>query len=528
MKKLFFGAAFACAFGLAQADLPKAKDLYPYMGLGWNLGNTMEVPKDPTNWGNIVPTADIIKGVKDAGFNTIRIPCAWYTHSSNGVIDANWLATVKSVVDMALQNNMFVLLNSHWDDGWLEDHVWDGDGYDRNGNAASNKASDITALQEKFWKQIADYFKNYDERLIFASANEPGVNDPWNGGVDNGQWGFDQNRMGVLKKYHEACLKAVRESGGNNATRTVIVQMPRTEIDKFDLLKNNYPTDPAGAGYTMAEAHFYPYQFAFMENDATWGKVFYYWESETTGDANRTCSGSATGSKTFIDSQFKKLQSAFVDNGIPVVIGEMGINKRYSRVGQKEFNLDTHLKAVAAWYGYTVKSAKAHGLVPCVWDTGYERKYEADSEDAGDGDMTIIRRQAKYGTNLGQVIDTLTMNTMKREFGASLEPVVSNPGSTSGSDPASSSSVVPGAASSSSINMAINAAPLAAKITLTRQGNMLVAQGERAEIRLFDMNGNQIRQVSAISNRAILSLAGLSNGIYIAKSGATTLKVNLK
>ena len=399
-------ALFATSAAFA---LPKATEIYPNMGLGWNLGNTMEVPSDPTAWGNIVPTADIINGVKAAGFTTIRIPCAWDSHASNGTIDASWLATVKSVVDMAIANDMYVLLNSHWDNGWLEDEVFSGTHLDRNAQSTTTDSSVVRQKQESYWKQIADYFKDYDEHLIFASANEPGVNDPW---LSSGQLEFDNNRMIILKRLHEACLRAVRASGGNNATRTVIVQMPRTEIDMYQMLANNYPEDPAGKGYTMAEAHFYPYQFSLMTADESWGKTFWYWEDETTGAADRTCSGSTLGSKQSIDKQFQKLQLAFADEGIPVVIGEMGANKRYSLVGTAGFDLNTHLKAIAAWYGYTVASAKSHGIVPVIWDTAYEGKNE------GKDDMTIIRRQASNGSNLGAVVDELTMNAIKTQFAA--------------------------------------------------------------------------------------------------------------
>ena len=399
-------ALFATSAAFA---LPKATEIYPNMGLGWNLGNTMEVPSDPTAWGNIVPTAEIINGVKAAGFTTIRIPCAWDSHASNGTIDASWLATVKSVVDMAIANDMYVLLNSHWDNGWLEDEVFSGTHLDRNAQSTTTDSSVVRQKQENYWKQIADYFKDYDEHLIFASANEPGVNDPW---LSSGQLEFDNNRMIILKRLHEACLRAVRASGGNNATRTVIVQMPRTEIDMYQMLANNYPEDPAGKGYTMAEAHFYPYQFSLMTADESWGKTFWYWEDETTGAADRTCSGSTLGSKQSIDKQFQKLQLAFADEGIPVVIGEMGANKRYSLVGTAGFDLNTHLKAIAAWYGYTVASAKSHGIVPVIWDTAYEGKNE------GKDDMTIIRRQASNGSNLGAVVDELTMNAIKTQFAA--------------------------------------------------------------------------------------------------------------
>ena len=403
-----FGIACSTAlFAVSSAfALPKATEIYPDMGLGYNIGNTMEVPENPTLWGNPFPDAAYVKAIKDAGFNTVRIPCAWDSHASNGTINAGWLDSVKTVVDLVINNGMYAILNSHWDGGWLEDHVFDGQGYDKTGLVNSSAAT-VAAKQESYWKQIATKFAAYDEHLIFASANEPGVNDPWNGGADNGQWAFDETRMQVLKQFHEACLKAIRSTGGNNATRIVVVQSPRTEIDKSPLLASMYPTDPAGDGYTMAEVHFYPYQFSLMTSgDEDWGKMFYYWEDQTPGnDAAHTCSGTALGSKKSIDELFSGLKSRFYDKGIPVVIGEMGAVKRLSLTGN---NLKAHLNARAAWYGYTVAAAKKNGLVPCVWDTG----------DEGDGNFTIIRRQVnKFGGNVGDITDVETLNAMREAYG---------------------------------------------------------------------------------------------------------------
>jgi len=409
-----FGIA-ASSILLAAASafaLPKATEIFPKMGLGYNIGNTMEVPKNPTLWGNPFPDAAYVKAIKDAGFNTVRIPCAWNSHSSNGTINAGWLDSVKTVVDLVINNGMYAILNSHWDEGWLEDHVFDGEGYDKTGLVNSSAAA-VAAKQESYWKQIATKFAAYDEHLIFASANEPGVNDPWNGGADNGQWAFDSKRMTVLKQYHEACLKAVRATGGNNATRIVVVQSPRTEIDKAPLLSEQYPTDPAGDGYTMAEVHFYPYQFSLMTSgDEDWGKMFYYWEDQTPGnDAAHTCSGSALGSKSSIDQLFSGLKTRFYDKGIPVVIGEMGAVKRLDLLSGD--NLKAHLKARAAWYGYTVAAAKKNGLVPCVWDTG----------DEGDGNFTIIRRQVnKFGGKVGDITDVETLNAMREAYGQAAVP----------------------------------------------------------------------------------------------------------
>ena len=414
--KLYGLFGIACGITMlastAAFALPKATEIYPDMGLGYNIGNTMEVPKNPTLWGNPFPDAAYVKAIKDAGFNTVRIPCAWNSHATNGTISAGWLDSVKTVVDLVIGNGMYAILNSHWDEGWLEDHTFDGDGYDKSG-AVNSSAAEVAAKQESYWKQIATKFAEYDEHLIFASANEPGVNDPWNGGSDNGQWAFDSKRMAVLKQFHEACIKAVRSTGGNNATRIVVVQAPRTEIEKAPLLSELYPEDPAGAGYTMAEVHFYPYQFSLMTSgDEDWGKMFYYWEDQTPGnDAAHTCSGTALGSKKSIDDLFGGLKTRFYDKGIPVIIGEMGAVKRLGVLTGD--NLKTHLKARAAWYGYTVAAAKKNGLVPCVWDTG----------DEGDGNMTIIRRQVnKFGGNVGDITDVETLNAMREAYGQASLP----------------------------------------------------------------------------------------------------------
>ena len=412
--KLYGLFGIACGMTLfastAAFALPKATEIYPKMGLGYNIGNTMEVPGNPTAWGNSFPDAAYVKAIKDAGFTTVRIPCAWDSHASNGTINAGWLDSVKTVVDLVIGNGMYAILNSHWDNGWLEDRVFDGTGYAKDETITSS-AAEVAAKQENYWKQIATKFAEYDEHLIFASANEPGVNDPWNGGSDNGQWAFDETRMQVLKQFHEACLKAVRSTGGNNATRIVVVQSPRTEIDKSPLLASMYPTDPAGEGYTMAEVHFYPYQFSLKTDGDTkydWGTMneFYYWEDKTPGnDAAHTCSGTSLGSKSSIDELFSGLKSRFYNNGIPVVIGEMGAVKRFGLTGER---LRAHLNARAAWYGYTAAAAKKNGLVPCVWDTG----------DEGDGNFTIIRRQvSKFGGNVGDITDYETLNAMRDAYG---------------------------------------------------------------------------------------------------------------
>ena len=163
--KLYGLFGIACGMTLfastAAFALPKATEIYPKMGLGYNIGNTMEVPGNPTAWGNSFPDAAYVKAIKDAGFTTVRIPCAWDSHASNGTINAGWLDSVKTVVDLVIGNGMYAILNSHWDNGWLEDRVFDGTGYAKDETITSS-AAEVAAKQENYWKQIAAKFAAYD------------------------------------------------------------------------------------------------------------------------------------------------------------------------------------------------------------------------------------------------------------------------------------------------------------------------------------------------------------------------------
>ena len=434
-----FGIVFG-ALSLASTAafaLPKASELVAPMGMGYNIGNTMEVPENPTGWGNPLPTAGYIKAIKAAGFNTVRIPCAWYSHSdalakdiaanggtadndtythvgkdasfTNPTIDAAWLAQVKEVVDMIIAEGMYVVLNSHWDEGWLEDRVFDGTANPRSGAGnITNSSATTKARQAAYWKQIATYFKDYDEHLLFAGANEPGVNDPWNGT----QWEFDNTRMQVLKGYYDAFITSVRNAGGNNATRTLIVQAPRTEMDMASMLNQNWPTDPAGAGYMMAEVHYYPYQYSLMTKDEDWGTQFYYYTGlESTTDKTHnmgwnvytnSIDNSALGTPNQIKKAFGELKTMFCDKGIPVIIGELGAIKRTGQITDAA-NLKLHLQGRALFYGEVAKNAKANGIVPYVWDTGAEN----------DGNMTIITRQK--GTY--SILDPDVLNALQKAYG---------------------------------------------------------------------------------------------------------------
>lgn len=95
------------------------------MKLGWNIGNALEAIGGETAWGSPKITKELITLVKQNGFNAIRIPCSWNQYMENSAtakLKASWLNRVKEVVQYCIDNDMFVILNIHWDGGWLENN----------------------------------------------------------------------------------------------------------------------------------------------------------------------------------------------------------------------------------------------------------------------------------------------------------------------------------------------------------------------------------------------------------------------
>jgi endoglucanase len=317
-----------------------AVQLAAKMKMGWNIGNTLEATGSETAWGNPKVTKALIDLVKANGFNAIRIPCAWnqYANGTTAKISAVWLDRVKEVVQYCVDNDMYVIVNIHWDGGWLEKNV----------NEA--KKVENNAKQKAFWEQIATHLRGFDEHLLFASANEPDVK--------------DAAEMAVLKSYHQTFIDAVRSTGGKNAYRNLIVQGPSTDIEKTNQLMTSLPTDSA-ANRMMAEVHFYPYQFTLMTEDADWGKMFYYWGAgnHSTTDPTRNATW---GEEADVDKFFLMMKTQFTDKGIPVILGEFGAIKR-NLTGDA---LTLHLKSRAAFLKYVVKQSRVNGMVPFYWDAG--------------------------------------------------------------------------------------------------------------------------------------------------------------
>ncbi|MQM24203.1 cellulase family glycosylhydrolase [Glycomyces albidus] len=372
--RIRFRAAFAAvlsavAVGLSVASWPppasadtmtqlNASQIVAEMGAGWNLGNSLEanangVPSE-TAWGNPAVTQALIDRVQAAGFDTIRIPVSYLNHIGPGpdyTINPTWLNRVQQVVDYAYDRGMYVVINMH------------GDGYKTVGGSwlicdAANQTA-IKAKYQRAWQQIATRFRDYDQHLILESMNEN----------FDGQYGDPtQPCYSNINAYNQIFVDTVRQTGGNNASRWLLVPGWNTNIDYttgnwgFAIPSDNHrsPAIPSAERRIMISVHYYsPWDFAGEENGTItqWGP----------GAANPSKT-STWGQEDYMDSQLKKTYDAFVTKGYPVVVGEYGaIDKSSHDSANNRYRQD--------FARTLVSTAKKYGAATIYWDNGYNGQY---------------------------------------------------------------------------------------------------------------------------------------------------------
>jgi endoglucanase len=298
-----------------------AFDIVKEMGQGWNLGNTLDANgdtadplADETYWGNPKTSQALVDAVHKAGFTTMRIPVSWDDHMSGAArtIDPAWMDRVEQVVKYALADHMTVIVNIHHNNGWEAPTI-------------ANEENAKDTLTE-LWTQIATRFAGYDQHLVFEAMNEPRqtINgaDDWVGTVQN----YD-----VINHLNAAALAAIRATGGNNARRLVMLPSyaaaPDQQLDAMVM-----PADPMIA---LSDHAYRPWSFA---GDQKGTSVF-------TGQAE-------------LDQLFARLNTKFVAQGIPVVIGEWASTDKN--------NADERVKHAS----YFVKGARQYGIPTVWWDNG--------------------------------------------------------------------------------------------------------------------------------------------------------------
>lgn len=340
------------------------------MGSGWNLGNTFDGfdetnDKGEESWGNPVVTRELIKSVKEKGFDSIRIPFTAHMRvggpESNYKIQEEFLNRYEEVVNWALEEDLYVMVNVHHD-SWIWLEHWDG-----------NTQSQEHVKYVRIWEQLAERFKAYDNRVMFESINEPKFQTD------------EATALTYLETINDTFYNIVRDSGGNNAGRMLILPTLVTDVaqNKLDTLYNQIVgfNDPN----IIATIHYYS-EWVYSANVGITQFDEELWENET--------------SRTSLINVFDRLENTFTKNGIGVIVGEYGLlgydkNVEVNRLGET-------LKFIEFINHYTNNK----GISLMLWDNGQHinrSTYEWSEPLFGEMIEQSMDNRSAYATGLDTV-----------------------------------------------------------------------------------------------------------------------------
>lgn len=353
------------------------------MGNGINLGNTLEACDNnvgiktntplsyETHWGQPKTTQAIIDGMKAAGFDTIRIPVAWMTNATHlyegdYTIDADYMDRVEEVVRYARKAGMYVIINDHWDGGW----------YGMFGSESAETRALAMEAYKGMWQQIAERFRDYSDYLIFESANEElggrfDENSPLYCSDSVVTYLTDDERYALTNEINQTFVDVVRATGGNNATRFLLIAGYSTDIDKTCDDRFQMPKDTVDSKL-MVSVHYYdPWSYCGASSAVSatkWGKVSDY---------------------EYMDQQLAKM-TKFTEAGYGVVIGEYGALPCSD--GLKDNTLAYHTAFLDACTKYN--------LTNCLWDCS--GLYKRVSQTFADDDILAMYQEKRQANEEGQ------------------------------------------------------------------------------------------------------------------------------
>lgn len=353
------------------------------MGNGINLGNTLEACDNnvgiktntplsyETHWGQPKTTQAMIDGMKAAGFDTIRIPVAWMTNATHlyegdYTIDADYMDRVEEVVRYARKAGMYVIVNDHWDGGW----------YGMFGSESAETRALAMEAYKGMWQQIAERFRDYSDYLIFESANEElgtrfDENSPLYCSDSVVTYLNDDERYALTNEINQTFVDVVRATGGNNATRFLLIAGYGTNIDQTCDDRFQMPKDTVDSKL-MVSVHYYdPWSYCGASSAASatkWGKVSDY---------------------EYMDQQLAKM-TKFTEAGYGVVIGEYGALPCSD--GLKDNTLAYHTAFLDACTKYN--------LTNCLWDCS--GLYKRVSQTFADDDILAMYQEKRQANEEGQ------------------------------------------------------------------------------------------------------------------------------
>jgi len=352
---------------------------------GWNMGNTLEAYKysiaqdgetfvnfesgENVLWGNPRVTQTLINGVKNAGFDLIRIPITWMGYIGPGPdfhIDESYLKRVAEVVGYCKNAGLKTVINIHHDgvtDSRRGDIGWLSVRQASRGQADYDR---ITIQYIRVWKQIASYFKDYGDWLIFESFNE----------LHDGNWQTcnDIGQLITINRWNQVFVDTVRATGGNNAERYLMISAYCNDHKQMLAPIFMLPNDPSPDKIILSYHYYDPYELGIAGTRSSWG---------SPEDRQR------------VENDFAPFKERFIDKNIPVMMGECGaVLQIYpdnpAREAQARQSRRDYLQFVFA-------TAKKYNIVPVYWDNG---------EITGDGELFgLINR--RNGQPFSAEADTL-------------------------------------------------------------------------------------------------------------------------
>lgn len=314
------------------------------MGNGINLGNTMEAyghknyvkgESDPTDcenyWGQPDTTKEMIAGMKAAGFDSLRVPVAWTNamayESGDYTIDELYLNRVEEIIKYALDADMYVIVNDHWDGGW----------WGMFGSASEETQKKAMEMYTSMWTQIAERYKDFGYKLIFESANEE-LGDRLNDkdiAKDSGALKKDD----CYKKTTEINQKfvdTVRGTGGNNADRFLLIAGYNTDITCTTDKRYVMPTDTVKDKLMLSVHYYTPWNYCGEKALQSWGSPTDYEEQ----------------------NRLLKSLTKFTDQGYGIVIGEYAVLT----------NGHTPKNDSDKFYTNFLDNCDLYNYVPMLWD----------------------------------------------------------------------------------------------------------------------------------------------------------------
>lgn len=303
------------------------------MGLGVNIGNTLDNTATwETGWGNPPVTKEYIQSLAARGFKTVRLPVAWDTYAHNGRIDPAKLKRVGQIADWITSAGMFCVINIHWDGGWI-----DSDDKKRFAKTYHTFTPDAERKFRGYWSQIASYFADRNQHLVFEGLNEESNFD---------RAGSDKQAYATLEHVNQLFIDTVRATGGNNAKRLLIIAGYNTDFDKTTNGKFILPKDMLPHKLLLSVHYYTPWPFAGMTHDESWGRMRPTWG--TPDDIAE------------LKRQFDKMEAYSQQNDIPVFVGEFA----------PAYGKDPASRA--RWIVGVGAVALGRGMVPVLWEIGQD------------------------------------------------------------------------------------------------------------------------------------------------------------